>query len=370
MLLQCLLTGFWRNIDGPHPPNRIERLKEEVSVARLVEASGIELKKQGKDLAARCPFHADDTASLIVTPAKNLFHCFGCGAAGGPIDWVMKREGVSFRHAVEKLRGELGVSPAAPILPAPSAKASPTTSPLVANSIAKPAAEPDAPLTEAERQTLLRRVLAYYHDTLKQSPDALDYLASRGLNHPELIARFHLGYSLPAKQLKAGEQIRSQLQEIGLLRESGHEHFNGSLVVPVIGIDGVVHEVYARKIRNDLRAGTAYHLYLPGPHAGVWNEEGLAAAGGEVILCEALIDAMTFWVHGLRNVTASYGVNGFTPDHLAAFQRHGITRVLIAYDRDEPGNQAATALADQLTVQGIDCFRVLFPKGTRCWAGR
>ena len=90
------------------PEAEIERLKEAVPVARLVEASGIELKKGGKDLLGRCPFHEDATASLVVTPAKNLWHCFGCGVGGGPIDWVMKRQGVSFRHAVELLRADMG----------------------------------------------------------------------------------------------------------------------------------------------------------------------------------------------------------------------------------------------------------------------
>ena len=69
----------------------IERLKSEVSVVRLVEAAGIVLQRQGKNLAGRCPFHAEDTRSLIVTPEKNLWHCFGCSVGGGPIDWVMRR---------------------------------------------------------------------------------------------------------------------------------------------------------------------------------------------------------------------------------------------------------------------------------------
>jgi len=86
------------------PDSEIERLRVEVSVARLAEASGIKLEKRGKDMVGPCPFHADDTPSLTITPDKNLFHCFGCGAAGGPIDWVMKKNGVSFRHAVELLR--------------------------------------------------------------------------------------------------------------------------------------------------------------------------------------------------------------------------------------------------------------------------
>jgi DNA primase catalytic core len=338
------------------PESEIERLKTEVSLVRLIEASGLALKKQGKDYACACPFHDEATPSLIVTPTKNLFHCFGCGSAGGPIDWLMKFDKLSFRAAVERLRSELGLGTTpAPAAPLATGKFKAAPLPLAA---------------DADGQAAMRQVLDYYHETLKQSPEALAYLQARGLHHPELIERFRLGYAnrtlgyrLPAKAWKEGQEVRGRLQTIGLLRESGHEHFNGSLVVPVIDANGVIHEVYGRKILNNLRSGTAYHLYLPGPHAGVWNEEGIMASGGEVILCEALIDAMTFWVHGFRNVTASYGAGGFTDDHLAAFQRHGVKRVLIAYDRDDAGNQAADALAEKLTAAGIGCYRILFPKG-------
>jgi hypothetical protein len=94
----------------------------------------------------------------------------------------------------------------------------------------------------------------------------------------------------------------------------------------------------------------------------VWNEEALIASK-EIIFCEALIDALTFWAAGFRNVTASYGVNGFTADHRAAFERHGTERVYIAYDRDEAGDKAAAKLAEQLMEMGVECFRVEFPKG-------
>jgi DNA primase len=133
-------------------------------------------------------------------------------------------------------------------------------------------------------------------------------------------------------------------------------------VIPVITPQGEITEVYGRKINDNLRPGTPLHLYLPGAHRGVWNEAALAATA-EVILCEALIDALTFWCAGYRNVTSSYGVEGFTADHLAALQRHGTERVLIAYDRDEPGDRAAEKLAAQLIGEGFDCYRVLFPKG-------
>src|SRR5271154_5533676 len=89
------------------PDGVIERLKAEVSVQRLAEARGVVLTKHGADLHGRCPFHEDRTPSLVITPAKNLWHCLGaCQAGGTVIDWVMKAEGISFRHAVELLQND------------------------------------------------------------------------------------------------------------------------------------------------------------------------------------------------------------------------------------------------------------------------
>jgi len=103
-------------------------------------------------------------------------------------------------------------------------------------------------------------------------------------------------------------------------------------------------------------------MYLPGPHRGVFNVSGLE--GQEtVILCEALIDALSFWCAGYRNVTSAYGVSGFTDEHVEAFKAAGAKRVLIAYDRDEAGDAAAGPLAERLMSEGFECFRVLFPRG-------
>jgi DNA primase (bacterial type) len=335
------------------PDSEIERLKNEVSVERLVEDSGIALKKAGKDLLGCCPFHADDTASLVVTPGKNLWHCFGCGAGGGSIDWVMKSRGVSFRHAVELLRE--GVSSLA------------AESGSVKRSTVR--ALPPPVSLDADGQALLNETIVFYHERLKQNPEALLYLRARGLDHAELIDRFKLGLAdrslglrLPEKNRKAGAELRGRFQAIGILRASGHEHFNGSLVVPVFDEAGDVVEVYGRKLLDNLRAGTPKHLYLPGPHRGVWNVEALKA-GTEIILCESLIDAMTFWCAGYRNVTAAYGIEGFTDDHLAACRQHGTERVLIAYDRDEAGERGAAKVAERLMAEGIECFRIQFPKG-------
>ncbi|MFY7907254.1 MAG: CHC2 zinc finger domain-containing protein, partial [Burkholderiaceae bacterium] len=109
------------------PQQELERLKEEVSVLRLVEGAGVELRKSGKDWLGRCPFHDDSEASLVVTPRKNLWHCFGCQVGGGAIDWVMKHRGLSFRHAVEVLKAEMAAAPGASSLAAGAAAAPATT---------------------------------------------------------------------------------------------------------------------------------------------------------------------------------------------------------------------------------------------------
>jgi DNA primase len=280
-------------------PDEVERLKKEVSLVRLVEAEGIELKGHGENLLGLCRFHADKTPSLVVSPSKNLWNCLGaCQKGGDVIAWVMAARGVSFRHAVELLRADSpGMTAAEPrkrVLPAPVA-------------------------VEAEDREVLAQVVGFYHDTLKQSPEALAYLESRGLNHPELVDRFKLGfanrslaYRLPPMATAAGSAVRTRLQRIGVLRESGHEHFNGSLVVPIWNEHGHVLGLYGRKITSNLRKGTPLHLYLPGPHRGVFNVEALEASK-TIILCEALIDALTFWCAGFCNVTTSYGVAASRP---------------------------------------------------------
>ena len=342
------------------PEAEVQRLKDEIAVQRLIESAGIELKRVGKGLAGRCPFHEDGEPSLIVTPAKNLWHCFGCQCGGGPIDWVMKLKGVSFRHAVELLKDDS-------VLAAGSVGAG--GEPVKRSTVRT---LPAPVMLDADDRALLVQVVDYYHAGLKKSPEAQAYLQSRGLAHPELIEHFKLGFAdrtlglrLPDKRRAAGAHIRARLERLGVYRASGHEHFTGSLVVPVLDAHAQVCEVYGRKIGERLRAGTPLHLYLPGHEdrgRGVFNLAALAAAK-EIILCEAIIDALTFWCAGYRNVTTAYGVEGFTEEMLQAFKEHGTQRVLIAYDRDEAGERAAAKLAPQLQAVGIEVYRIEFPKG-------
>lgn len=175
----------------------------------------------------------------------------------------MRSEGVSFRHAVELLRdGQAGNALAGPVPMRLSVRKLP--SPLQRT---------------AEDRELLSQVVGFYCQTLLESPEALGHLRARRVDHPEVLATFRLGYAnrtlgyrLPNKQRRGGAEMRGRLQRLGVLRESGHEHFNGSVVVPVFDEAGNVVQMYARKIRDDLRPGTPAHLYRPArtPGCGTW----------------------------------------------------------------------------------------------------
>ncbi len=335
------------------PESEIEKLKSEVSVQRLAEARGVVLKRQGADLIGLCPFHDDKKPSLVISSRKNLWHCLGaCQVGGSVIDWVMKAEGVSFRHAVELLRADLPLT-------------SPSTNVVKTATIRKLAAPVQA---DADDREIMAQVVGYYHETLKQSPEAVKYLEGRGLQSSEMIDRFKLGFAnrtlglrLPMRAWKAGSEIRGRLQKLGILRESGHEHMTGSVVIPIFDEEGNVAGMYGRKITAGLREGTPLHMYLPGPHRGIFNWEALRVSKS-IILCEALIDALTFWCHGFRNVTSIYGVESPIAEHLAAFKRYGTTQVLIAFDRDEAGERGAEKVAAQMMAAGISCYRVQFPR--------
>lgn len=339
------------------PDELLERLKAEVSLVSLVQAHGVTLRKVGKDLVGSCPFHDDASPSLVVTSAKNLWHCMGeCESGGGVVDWVMRAQGVSFRHAVELLRDGMPTT-----IASSSSVGAPKRS--TVRTLSAPVQQ------SAEDGELLAHVVGYYARVLTESPEALEFLRRRKIAHPEALATFQLGYAnrtlglrLPDKRRTAGADLRGRLTTLGVFRASGHEHLTGSLVVPVLDARGAVSELYGRKIRDDLRPGTPAHLYLPGPHRGVFNLQALAASQ-EIVLTESLIDALTLWSAGFRHVTASYGTEGFTADHREALTEHQVRRVLIGYDNDPAGNAAAAKLAASLLADGIECFRIQLPAG-------
>jgi DNA primase catalytic core len=337
------------------PDDEIERIKRETDLAAVIRSRGMALKPQGGDLVGLCPFHDDHDPSLRVTPGKGLWRCMAsaCGATGNVIQFVQRFDGVSFRHAVELLKsGKL------------SALCGPAKGAPVVRTRVPKLGSPLAP--DADDQAALRQVLDYYHTRLKENPAALAYLEKRGLKNDEAIAAFKLGVAdrtlglrLPPKQRKDGEAIRTRLEKLGLYRESGHEHMNGRIVFPVIAENGEIGTAYGRaigKVEKNER-----HLFLSGPLRGVWNPACLRSP--EVIITEGIIDALTFWCAGYRNVTTSYSAKGLPEELLDALVTAKVRLVFIAFDRDESGDKGAEGAAAQLMARGIECRRVLFPHG-------
>ena len=333
--------------------DEINTLKRTTDLAALIRSRGVELRGgEAGNLVGRCPFHDDATPSLVVTPGKGLWRCMSpaCGATGNAIQFIMKKDGLSFRHAVELLR-------------APSAAAFTATSKTVR-------VLPPPVALDADDKTLLRQVVDYYAERLTDEAagaPARGYLDGRGLGSADAIAAHKLGFAdrtlglrLPLKNRKDGAEIRARLERLGLYRESGHEHFNGCVVMPILDASGDVVGIYGRKTVERQSTGI-YHLYLPGPHRGLWNAAALQSR--EVILCEALLDALTFWENGHRNVTTAYGVEGFSREMEDAFVAAGVRLVWIAFDRDEGGEIGAAKVAARLMARGIECRRVLFPHG-------
>ena len=341
------------------PDAELARLKSEVSVQRLVEGCSVVLRAQGKDLVGACPFHDDDSPSLVVTPGKNLWHCLGaCGRGGGPIDWVMTAQGVSFRHAVELLRES---SPSLTTLAQPGPRST-APGPVSRSKTAKlpPLVAPDA-----ADQELLGMVVGHYAEALAGHGDAMAFLARRKIDDPEAVEAFRvgfadrtLGYRIPHSRTAEGARVRGRLRDLGVIKTSGHEHFRGCLTFPVLDPDGQVGEVYGRRLDPHTNPR---HLYLPGPHRGVWNPAAFEA--DELIICESIIDALTLWCAGFRHVTAAYGVDGWTPEHQQAIEAQGVKRVLVAFDGDDAGDRGANALAAELTGAGVEVFRVELPRG-------
>ena len=327
----------------------LDQVKQGVDLVALVRSKGIELKKHGsKDLIGHCPFHEDDTPSFIVTPSKNLYHCMGCGSAGSPIDFVMKHDGLSFRHAVELLREQ---NPA--IFSSSTAKKKSTVPKL------------DCPLeTSAEDFELLEQTISYYQERLQISSDALAYLEKRKISK-EAIEHFRIGYAdrtlglrLPHRNRNDGKELRERIINLGIYRKTGREHFNGCVTFPIFNEKGQVTELYGRKVCQRQSTGI-YHLYLPGKHVGIYNAESLQSRN--IILCESIIDALTLWSYGHKNATTIYGTEGFTHELEQSLITHKVQKVTFAYDNDKAGNRATERDAKRLQSLGIECFRLSLP---------
>lgn len=340
------------------PETEIARIKEQTDLVALIQSRGVALKSQGTNWTGLCPFHDDqDTPNLIVTPGKGLWRCMAacCGATGNAIQFVEKFDGLSFRHAFELLanggRAAFEHNPEAP-----RKQGTITRLPCPVESTAEDAA-------------LLAQVADYYAQRLlaPENQAARDYLQSRGLDNPEQWKTFGIGFSdrtlglrIPNNLRKEGAKIRERLQILGVYRQTGREHLNGCITVPIRTQAGEIVQMYGRRIDRSAPKEMR-HLYLGKPLAGIFNAQSLTSR--ELILTESILDALAFIRHGMESTTCTFGTANFTEEIFEAIRTAKIESVRLAFDADEAGETATTHAAERLHAIGIDCHQIKFPWG-------
>ena len=332
----------------------IEEIKQSIDLADYVRSCGIELTGNGTELKARCPFpdHQDKTPSFFVNTTKQLFNCFGCGRKGSVIDFVKDFHHLTTPEALKKL-SEL-------VLKVNSKK----------NQIAQSNSLAACPLSHPPQEVdrLLDDVAEYYHRALfGKDTRGLDYLKRRGIHDIEMLKHFQIGFVIGSLPRLLPKDRNDELKEWGVFNEQNREFFTGCVVVPLKNAQKQIVGFYGRSVSSEngpsAKLRTGGHFYLPGAHRGLVNAE-CAAVYDDIILAESVIDALSIYQAGRKNVIPCYGTNGFTPLHDKLISNAG-KGVVIAFDNDQAGKKAADTLSFQLKEKGIPNGVLQWPEGVK-----
>jgi DNA primase len=312
---------------GRIPQHFIDELMQRADIVDVV-GSRIQLKKAGREWKACCPFHGEKTPSFTVSPAKGFYHCFGCGAHGTALGFLMEYDRLDFVSAVEELASRLGLE--VPREAAPDAQGG---SPLL-------------PLYEA-----LAQAAGFFERCLRAHPPAIEYLRSRGLDG-ETAREFRLGYApaawdaLLADFGDAGE-TRAHLLAAGLVvaREGGghYDRFRDRVMFPIRDARGRVVGFGGRVM------GTGEPKYLNSPETPVFHKGqelyGLYEAKqaerrlARLLVVEGYMDVVSLAKHGIRYAVATLGT-ATTPEHVKRLFRV-VPEIVYCFDGDRAGRAAA-----------------------------
>ena len=337
-------------------------IKSRVDIVELFLSFGIPLIAKGKGSVGKCPWHEDKEPSLSVDREKGLYHCFGCGESGDVFTLVEKMKGVGFREALEYLKTHAGSSPsngkrtkpATRKIEAPQESAAAKSPPTPGGSVRSEAAEISEP------SVTLDSVADFYHRRLLENPKACAYLEKRGLTDKRLWVRFKVGFADGKLAATLSRPQLGKLESMGIFSGGGHETFAGYITVPLLDENGAAVGLYGRAVEASLSPA---HRYLAGPHRGLLNQKAFTVYRDEIILTESVIDALSLLQFGLQNVSACYGVGGFTPAHRKALADASVRCVAVAFDADDAGTKGAAKLADKLLADGVAVKTVTPPKG-------
>lgn len=365
--------------------NEITQIKRQIGVYDLALAAGIQLKKIGaNEYAGLCPFHDDQNPSLHINPAKNLFHCKGCGKEGSPIDWVVHERSVSVGEAIKILKAKLptGFTQRTVLLPLAGRSQSTTENKTYTNGgHSMNTNEEHENLSrlrlDLENQKALRTYAEACHKSLKEQQLPIDYLMKRGIVHGEIVDEHLVGFA-PGdllEKVKSDKELTQRFLKVGILRYDNDkasetygkilERFAGCLIFPIMNTDEVITGIYGRRITGTGDTSTTLsaskHNYLPGGHLGFFNSRALIAK--EVIITESIIDALSLMTLGYRNVIASYGAQGFTDEIREALVSAKTEKLYIAFDADSGGNRGTSKIVEKLKGTALQIYRIELPDG-------
>jgi DNA primase len=334
------------------PQEKIEEIRNATDIVALIGGI-VQLRKRGKNYTGLCPFHSEKTPSFTVSSDRQMYHCFGCGAGGNAITFVMEHEKVSFVDAVRSLAEKAGI---------PLPQATP---------------DDEAQATEQERLYQVSRDAAlFYVKSLTESPDgaiARDYFQKRGFS-AQTLTTFGLGYSpnswtglvAYAEQAKLPLDL---LSKAGLVRKRDDgtyfDYFHGRAMFPIVSHTGRVVGFGARKLREDDQMGK----YVNSPETPIYSKSrilyGLYQAkeairqNDHVILVEGYADCISVFQAGFRNIVASSGT-ALTREQVELISRY-TKNITIMYDGDEAGARASLRGLDVMLENDIDVRIAVLP---------
>lgn len=336
------------------PDEVIDRIRHSIDIVDVV-SDYVQLKKQGRNYFGLCPFHGESTPSFSVAPEKQIYHCFGCGAGGNAFSFVMEMEGLNFLEAVKRLADKIGI----PIQ-------LPTDQPQ--SSIHKPANR------MIEAHELLKK---FYHHLLvntKEGEKAFDYLIQRGFT-AEMIEEFEVGYALESwdfamKFLAKRGFSPEEMERAGLLvkRESDggyFDRFRNRIMFPIYDLQGKTIAFSGRIL------GEGQPKYLNSPETALFNKSKTIynfhrakkhiRKNQEAVLFEGFADVISAFKAGCENGIATMGTA--LTDEQAKIIRRNVESVIVCYDSDEAGIEAAHKAAHTLNAAGCYVKVATMPKG-------
>ncbi len=326
------------------PQDFIQTLLSRTDIVEVIDRR-VPLKKSGANYQACCPFHNEKTPSFTVSPTKQFYHCFGCGAHGTAIGFLMEFAGLGYVEAIGTLAEQVGM-----VMP-----------------------EMTAPNPAQARQTtslidIMQRAEQYYRQQLKASPKAIDYLKARGLTG-EVAARFGLGYAPDG--WRNLDQVFSPygdaaLEAAGLVivNDAGQQYdrFRDRVMFPIINQKGDVIGFGGRVLDG------GEPKYLNSPETALFQKGhelyGLFQAtrairdAGRVLVVEGYMDVVALAQHGVEYAVATLGT-ATTPFHVQKLLRL-CDQVVFCFDGDKPGQKAAWRALENALPQLVDGKRIGF----------